>query len=154
MTGSRMQLLVYAFDAHARFEGRLVGALERMESGGALRIVETWFVSRDADSGELAAVDLRSRGAGSLVGPLLEFRLDPARRRKATGKADAALRELGSTLAPGEALAAVLVEHVWARTLEDAVAQSGGKPVSSEFVDADTLADLGPNLREGARHGT
>jgi hypothetical protein len=28
------------------------------------------------------------------------------------------------------------------------------RPVSSGFVHADTLADLGPNLREGARHGT
>jgi hypothetical protein len=34
------QLLVYSFDADAHFGGRLVGALERMESGGALRIVE------------------------------------------------------------------------------------------------------------------
>jgi hypothetical protein len=128
------QLLVYAFDADARFEGRLVGALERMESGGALRIVETWFVGRDADSGELAAVDLRSRGAGSLVAPLLDFRLDPAQRRKATAKADPAVLERGAALAPGEAIAAVLVEHVWARALEDAVAHSGGTPLTNELI--------------------
>lgn len=127
------QLLVYSFDADARFEGRLVGALERMESGGALRIVETWFVGRD-HSGELAAVDLRSRGAGSLVAPLLDFRLDAAARRKATAKVDPEVLKRGEALAPGEAIAAVIVEHVWAHALEDAVAQSGGTLVSNEIV--------------------
>jgi hypothetical protein len=139
------QLLVYGFGADARFEGRLVGALERIESGGALRIVETWFVGRDAESGELAAIDLRSRGAGSLVGPLLDFRLDPAQRRKATAKVDPAVLERGASLAPGEAIATVLVEHVWARALEDAVTESGGTPLTNEFVT---------HPPEGARHGT
>ena len=57
-----VQLLVYRFAADASFEGRLVGALERLESGGTLRIVEALFIANDAETGELAAVDLRSRG--------------------------------------------------------------------------------------------
>ena len=150
MTAAHTQLLVYRFDADARFEGRLVGALERMESGGTLRIVEALFVARDAESGELAAVDLRSRGAGSLVGPLIGFRLDEHERQRTTERALAAggetLRALGDALAPGTAIAAVLVEHHWARTLEDAVAASGGTRHSSEFVDAAPLADLAPQL--------
>jgi hypothetical protein len=141
------QLLVYGFDAGARFEGRLVGALERMESGDTVRIVETWFVARDADSSELSAVALRSRGAGSLVAPMLDFRLDPAKRRRLTAEVDPALLELGETLAPGEALAAVLVEHRWAGALEDAVAGSGGKPLTNALVEGESLADLELHLR-------
>jgi hypothetical protein len=145
------QLLLYRFDADAHFEGRLVGALERMESGGALRIVEALFVSRDAETGELAALDLRGRGAGSLVSPLIGFRLDPRERHRTTERAlDAeggdSLRALGAVLAPGAAIAAVLVEHTWARALQDAVSQSGGTPLSSGFVEADTLSDLAPLL--------
>jgi hypothetical protein len=117
-----------------------------MESGDAVRIVEAWFVARDADGGELSAVALRSRGAGSLVAPMLDFRLDPASRRKATARVDPALLELGETLAPGEALAAVLVEHRWAGALEAAVADSGGRPVTSALVEGEALADLGPRL--------
>lgn len=139
------QLLVYAFDADARFEGRLVGALERIESGGALRIVETWFVGRDAESAELAAVELRSRGAGSLVAPLLDFRLDAAARRRATAQVDPAVLERGAALAPGEAIAAVLVEHVWARALDEAVTQSGGTLLTNELV---------PDPPPGATHGS
>ena len=149
------QLLVYGFDAGARFEGRLVGALERMESGGALRIVEAAFISRDVETGELAAIDLRSRGAGSLVSPLVGFRLDPGERRRTTERALEAeagdlIRALGDALAPGAAIAAVLVEHTWARALVDAVSQSGGTPLSSGLVEADTLADLAPLLMAAA----
>ena len=52
---SSVQLLLYGFDAGADFEGRLVGALERLESGGAMRIIEALFVGREAGTGELAA---------------------------------------------------------------------------------------------------
>jgi hypothetical protein len=149
-TSRPVQLLLYRFDTGARFEGRLVGALERIESGGSLRIVEALFIARDAESGELAAADLRSRGAGSLVAPLIGFRLDERERRRLTERALAAggdrLRALGDALAPGAAIAAVLVEHAWSRTLEDAMAQSGGTPVSDGFVVATTLSELTPAL--------
>ena len=147
-----MQLLLYTFDEDARFEGRLVGALERLESGGQLRVVEALFVSREAETDELMAVDLHDRGQGSMVAPLLEFRLEPGKRRRITektmgGEAERrALRELGAALAPGTAMAAVLVEHAWADTLENAVAESGGKPVASEFVDAGSLSELAPPM--------
>jgi hypothetical protein len=162
MTGTRgwgpVQLLVYRFGAGAAYEGRLVGALERMESGGTLRIVEALFITHDADTGELEAIDLRSRGAGSLVSPLVGFRLDASERRRATqralradGDADGVtLRDIGAALAPGAAIAAVLVEHTWARALEDAVTQSGGTAVAGEFVDAATLADVAPRRRAAA----
>jgi len=141
------QLLLYRFDADANFEGRLVGALERMESGGALRIVEALFVARDPESGKLAALDLHSRGAGSLVSPLIGFRLDPRERQRTTERAleaagGDAIRALGAALAPGSAIAAVLVEHTWARALADAIGQTGGTPLSSGFVEADTLSGL------------
>lgn len=157
MTAPSVQLLLYAFGADAQFEGRLVGALERMESGGALRILEALFVRRDPETGELAAVDLRSRGAGSMVLPLVGFRLDPAERERATERAlDAEgisemLQELGAELAPGAAIAAVLVEHTWARALEDAVSQTGGSLLSGEFVDAASLGELTQQLLAAGR---
>jgi hypothetical protein len=160
MTGTKgwgpVQLLLYRFGARAEYEGRLVGALERMESGGTLRIVEALFIAHDAETGELAAIDLRSRGAGSLVAPMIGFRLNAGERRRATERALAAdagggtVRELAAALSPGAAIAAVLVEHAWARTLDDAVSQSGGAPLVSQFVDAATLSDLAPVLLTAA----
>jgi hypothetical protein len=153
------QLLVYRFGPGTGFEGQLVGALERMESGGTLRILDALFVATDAETGELFAIDLQG-GSGGLIAKLLDFRLDPAARRRAAERAlgdmsgvAKLLRDLGKTLEPGAALAAVLVEHVWARVLEDAVSRTGGSRLGSHFVEAETLSELAPDLlAEAAAH--
>jgi hypothetical protein len=153
------QLLVFGFGPDARFEGQLGGALGRFETGGTLRILEALFIQRDVESGELVVFDVRGDGAGSLIAPLLDFRLDPGARRRATERALAAgtpgiagetLRELGGALAPGAAIAALLIEHVWAEALEDAVGRTSGASLLSEFVEARTLAELTPQLRSAA----
>ena len=99
------QLLLYGFGPEADFEGRLVGALERLESGGALRILDVLFVRRDAESGDIDAIDLHGDGAGGVVAPLLNFRLDEGERRRATERTLRAnadvVRELGAALEPG-----------------------------------------------------
>jgi hypothetical protein len=150
-----VQLLVYAFGSGADFEGRLIGALERLESGGAMRILDALFVHRRADTGDLDAVNVKSDGAGSIAAPLLDFRLDESARRRATQKAlkgrpggipPELVTRLGDTLEPGAAIAAVLVDHVWRRTLEDAVDRSSGTPLVTEFVHAEMLGELAPEL--------
>ncbi len=151
MTPGQAQLLVYGFGPGAEFEGRLVGAIERIESGGTLRVLDVLFVMRDADSGELVVTKQRGRGQGSLVAPLLGFRLDAGERRRASEKALRAdgpagtLRRLGEDLEPGAAVVALLVEHVWVRALDDAVAHTGGTPLASELVEAAAFADLSPD---------
>jgi hypothetical protein len=143
------QLLIYRFAGGGQFEGQLLGALERLEAGGSLRVLDTLFVGKDAVTGELAAIELRRVGAGGIVAPLVSFRLDEGERRRATERAlagDSAglIGSLAGTLAPGEAVAAVLVAHVWADVLDDAVARMGGAPQASELVSAVTLAELAP----------
>ena len=82
----RHHLLIYEFGPSANFEGRLVGALERMEAAGESGVLDGLFVANDIDTGELAAIDLRSGGAGGAVARLLTFRLDAGVRRQATAK--------------------------------------------------------------------
>lgn len=148
------QLLAFGFGADAAFEGQLVGALERLESGGALRILDVLFVAADEASGELFAIGLHG-ASGGLISKLLDFRLDPAARRRASERSlddDAGegmaplLRELGKSLEPGSALAVLLVEHVWTRALEDAVSRVGGRALASEFVGAAKLSDLAADV--------
>jgi hypothetical protein len=154
VTGPPAHLLVYAFPPGATFEGGLVGALERLESGGALRILDVLFVRRDAESGDLDAIDLHGDGAGGVVAPLLNFRLDEGERRRATERtlrANAGVaRDLGAALEPGAALAAVLVDHVWSDALDDAASRSGGRLLAGDFVAATALSELGPDLLAAA----
>jgi len=137
------QLLAFEFSAGAAFEGQLLGALERLESGGALRVRDALFVAAQAATGELVATNLQGN-TGALTAKLLDFRLDAAaRRRPAEGSLEG---ELGKSLEPGSALAVLLVEHVWARGMEDAVARVGGRTLASEFVDAAKLSELAADL--------
>jgi hypothetical protein len=150
-----IQLLAYRFEPGAAFEGQLVGALERVESGGALRVREVLFVGRDPQTGELLAVAAHGRQQGSLVAPLLGFRLDPAERAHATEQAlrtydrepdPNPLQVLGESLTPGSAFAAVLVEHVWAHAVDDAVERTGGTELVSSFVRSSELTELSSAL--------
>jgi len=144
------QLLAYRFGSESKFEGQLVGALERAESGGAIRIVEGLFVQRQPESGELIAVSM-SGGSGGLISKLLGFRLDERERIAATkraldGESGDVVRTVGDSLEPGSAVAAVLVEHVWADALEDAVTRVGGAEVANEFVEARGVYEVAEKL--------
>jgi hypothetical protein len=144
------QLLAFRFGSDSKFEGQLVGALERVESGGAMRVRDALFVAREPDTGELTAISI-SGGSSGIISQLLSFRLDPAGRQAATERALAghtgeAVQALAATLEPGNAFAAVLVEHAWADALEEAVARLGGTEAATEFVDASRLSDVTPRL--------
>ena len=142
------QLLAFGFSPGAAFEGQLVGALERLESGGALRVLDVLFVAADEATGELVAINVQG-GTGGLTAKLLDFRLDPAARQPAAERSLES--DLGRSLEPGAALAVLLVEHVWARGMEDAVARVGGRALTSEFVDAAKLSELAPDLLKMVR---
>ena len=144
------QLLAFRFGPGTAFQGQLVGAIERLESGGALRVLDVLFVATDQDTGELTAINLQGKTSG-LTARLLDFRLDPAAQRRTDEQSPE--NDLGKTLEPGAALAVLLVEHVWARGLDDAVARLGGSTLASEYVDAATLSELAPDLLRIAQTG-
>src|SRR4029450_12963353 len=112
------QLLVYRFAPDAGFEGQLVGALERIEAGGAVKIVDALFVASDPETGELVAIDLHGHGLGATAAPLLQFSPEPRERRRATerpptphetGLPAETPHRLKDTLEPGAAMVALLL---------------------------------------------
>jgi hypothetical protein len=140
-TNAPRQLLAYTFPPGSGFEGRLVGALQRIESGGALRILDAMFVGREPESGELVAVSIRSASSAGMIGKLIGFRMEGSARGKETkaaleGPAGPLIREVAEALEPGWAVAAVLVEHSWANVLSEAVARIGGAELANETLDA------------------
>jgi hypothetical protein len=150
---SGSHLGVYHFGSGSAYEGALLAAAERMELAGDAKLLDALFVTRDAASGDLDAVDLAIR-TGSLAS-LLDFRLDPARRRAITqrtlterpgGVARELIEALGAMLAPGDSLLAVLHTGAEPEVLADAVARTGGRALRSEQVEARTLSDAGPAL--------
>ena len=151
------QLLAFRFGAGSSFEGQLVGALQRIESGGALRILAVMFVARD-EAGELTAVSRESQSAAGMIGELISFRLGEARGEETQaalkGPAGAVVRGLGEALEPGAAVAGVLVEHSWAQVLGEAVARIGGEQMLSEPVRAQVGPEVWAPLAAAAGAGS
>src|SRR5262249_45516937 len=135
------QLLAFSFGGDSRFEGQLVGALERIEIGGTMRVLDGLFVSHEPESGELSAIVLSDVPPSRMTSRLLDFRLGDRERRAATqraldGPAGDAIHALGVLLGPGRSIAAVLVERApagsgadTADALADAVARLGGAEI-------------------------
>lgn len=135
----RTETFVLAFDGSG-FEGRLAGALERAESGGAMKVVEALFVGRDPGSDEPLVLHVRG-DAGKLARAITDFRLDGARRRAATEQALAdgeqapTVRRVVALLPPGGSAIVVTVRHAWLDVLTDAVTRTGGRVLVDETAE-------------------
>jgi hypothetical protein len=149
-------LRVYRFDSSAEFEGGLVAAIERLELGREGKLLDALFVRRDTASGALEAVDLSVGGADATFASLLDFRLDPDRRRALTertfterrgGVPRSLIESIAGTLEAGAAIFAVLQTGPTATVLEDAVARCGGHRIADEPFDARSLAQADLPLR-------
>ena len=106
----------------AAFEGRIVAELERFERTGALKVLDVLFVRRLPDTGEL------------------ETR--PGIPGRPTLVSEADVEEVASALEPGQAAGLLLIEHVWARELEEAVIATGGAILQQGLLDPEQTQAL------------
>ncbi len=147
--GPKRQLLVYEFPAGSSYEGQLVGALERIESGGTLLIRDALFAGRAPETGEPIAVAM-SGGSAGMVSRLITFRLEARAREKTTreameGPSGPLITALTEGLEPGAAVLAVLIEHAWQDVLDAAIERAQGTTRSADFTEHATVADAWPS---------
>src|SRR5215211_2852062 len=140
----------------AEFEGRIMDELERLESHETIRILDLLFVGKDAETGDLLALDYQGEDLGALVGALLgfEFEDDGGRPNGSTegteghafGLSQSEIQDIAASLHPGDSAGFLLVEHVWARDLKDAIRDAGGFPLGEGFLTPETLAEVASEL--------
>src|ERR687892_1918291 len=68
-----VQLVAIGFPPDAGFEGRIMAELESLEGHETIRILDLLFVARDAETGDLLALDYQGEDLGAIVGALLGF---------------------------------------------------------------------------------
>ena len=68
-----VQLLAIGFTPEARFEGRIMDELANLERHETIRILDLLFVGKDAETGDLLALDYQGEELGAIVGALLGF---------------------------------------------------------------------------------
>ena len=151
-----VQLLAIGFPPEAEFEGRIMSELEKLESHETIRVLDLLFVAKDAETGDLLALDYQGEGLGAIVGALLgfEFQDDGGRPNGSTdgtgghafGLSQDEIHDMAASLDPGSSAGFVLIEHVWARDLKGAIRDAGGFPLGEGFLTPEALAEVAIEL--------
>lgn len=145
-----LQMIVVSFSPGADLQERVLVEVDRLQGRGVIRVLDVLFVSKnedgtirrvvvsgDEDLGALLAgvVPLDDSGFGELLGRDGGAGFDPV---------DA--RALAESLAPGAAVAFLLVEHSWAQPLLDVIAASGGAVLGDGFLSSAAASVVGAQV--------
>jgi hypothetical protein len=154
-----VQLLAIGFGPGANFEGRIMDELSRLERQETIRILDLLFVHKDAESGDLLALDYQGEELGAIVGALLGFEFEGDEERAAGQRQEGEAVEghafglsvgeiegMAGSLSPGSSAGFLLVEHVWARDLKRAIRGTGGFPLGEGFLTPETVALVAAEL--------
>ena len=151
-----VQLVAIGFSPEAKFEGRIMDELSRLERQETIRILDLLFVQKDAETGDLLALDYQGEELGAIVGALLGFEFEGDGERQgespqgiqghAFGLSQREIEEIAALLDPGSSAGFVLIEHVWARDLKRAIRDAGGFPLGEGFLTPEALAVVAAEL--------
>lgn len=149
-----VQIVAVGFGPDARFEGRIMEELAKLELLGTIRILDLLFVQRDAESGDVIALDVQGDELGGIVGALLGFEFEgdgdaPATAgggHRAFGLTTSDIQDVAAGLEPGHAAGFLLVEHLWARDFKRATEEAGGTLLGEGFLTPQAIAEVAPEL--------
>jgi uncharacterized membrane protein len=151
-----VQLLAIGFPPEANFEGRIMDELSRLERHETIRILDLLFLGKDAETGDLFALDYQGEELGAIVGALLGFEFEGNGERQAEssqviqghafGLSQREIEEVAASLAPGSSAGFLLIEHVWARDLKRAIRDAGGFPLGEGFLTPEALGAVAAEL--------
>jgi hypothetical protein len=137
-----VQILAVGFRAGARFEGRIAEQIDRLERADTIRVLDFVFLHRDEATGALVRVDHAGLdGAGRRVTTLLEGPAASAPAAAFRLTADD-VREVAEALDPGTSAGFIIFEHVWARALTQAIADTDGVAFAEGFLAPEAVAAI------------
>jgi len=135
-----LQLIGLTFRLDPDAQSRLLAEVDRIEGRGVLRVLDMVFVARGQD-GTVEGLEVGdNEDFGTLLASVAPF-------GAADGPAGvAAVQDVADSLEPGSAVAFLLVEHLWAGPLVDAVSAAGGALVSDDFLTGDISLAVGAEI--------
>jgi uncharacterized membrane protein len=158
-----IQMLCLAFDGN-RFKGEILPELDRLKRERLIRIIDLLVVRKD-EEGHVTVVtssDLdweEATAFGSYVGALAGYRaagpagVERGAMAGAAELADGHLFDENDTFRVTQHLpnnmsaALVLIEHLWARGLLEAVERAGGTELSNDWLKPEEIFTAGHNVR-------
>jgi uncharacterized membrane protein len=171
MTYGPMQLIVIGFDRAALPMG-FVNQLRRLRDDGIVRLVDAVFISKDehGDLNEIRASDISEDEAvllGMLAGALFGYGAGgeegaelgaelgglAAAESGEFGLNSADIDEIADLIPRGSAAAFILLEHLWAIGLKEAIREANGAVIAHGWVTPATLIEMGESVAAAAEVG-
>jgi uncharacterized membrane protein len=158
-----IQMLCVAFDGN-RFKGEILPELDRLKQERIIRIIDLLVVRKD-EAGRVMVMtssDLdweEATAFGSYVGALAGYGAagpEGVERGAMAGAAELADGHLFNesdtfrvtqSLPNNMSAALVLIEHLWAKELREAVERAGGRELSNEWIRPEELLTAGHDVR-------
>jgi uncharacterized membrane protein len=157
-----IQMLCVAFDGN-RFKGEILPELDRLKRERIIRIIDLLLVRKDEEGRVMVMTssDLdwdEATAFGSYVGALAGLGAagpDGIERGSMAGAAELADGHLFNendtfrvtqSLPNDMSAALVLIEHLWAKELRDAVERAGGRELSNEWVRPEDILTAGHDV--------
>src|SRR5580693_6620117 len=146
-----LQLIALTFRLEADAESRLLAEVDRIRGRGVLRVLDMVLVAKGRD-GTVEALEVgEGEDFGSLLAGIAPFGAENGGRQAAVdGVADkpagSGVDALVNSVEPGNAVAFLLVEHLWASPLADAVSAAGGALISDDFLTGDISRAIGAEV--------
>jgi uncharacterized membrane protein len=156
-----VQMLVLGF-AEPNFTGKIAAELDRLRQSEFVKIVDALVVNKDAE-GNITALQVsdltedESIEMGAIAGALIGFgygagdedAIEAGAELGAEAMADGHLIPeedawyVADSIPNGSAAAVILLEHLWAIPLRDAIVDAGGIALADEWIHASDLVAVG-----------
>jgi uncharacterized membrane protein len=153
-------MLVLGFE-EPNFTGKIAGELDRLRQNEFIKIVDALVVNKD-ENGEITALQVsdlsedESLEMGAIAGALIGFgyggdeeSVEAGAELGAEAMADGHLIPeedawyVADAIPNGTAAAIILLEHLWAIPLRDAIVDAGGIALADEWIHAKDLIAVG-----------
>ncbi|MFW2381337.1 MAG: hypothetical protein ACN4GZ_06215 [Acidimicrobiales bacterium] len=154
-----LQLLVIGFGPDAEFEGLILDELDRLTARGLIRVIDMQFITKE-EGGDVVALEfvgldedeLDELGAVvdrlmGLTGGISDELMIMTEEEQSFGIGPEELAGVAAGLQPGDAVAVLLFEHVWATELKAAVRATGGVPLAQGFLTPEALFMVGAEVQ-------
>jgi hypothetical protein len=159
-----MQIVLVGFETTDRFRGEVARELADLRGRGMIRVLDARLFHR-AESGRLTEVDLNpllgdppeqpDRAIAHLLGANGSGGNGASRTPSealagTVGFALEDLRRLTDEIGPGDHAVVVLIEHVWATRLREAVLEAGGRLLGQGYLTPEVVMIVGAELEARA----
>jgi len=156
-----LQVVLIGFETTDRFRGDIAREIADLRGRGMIRVLDARLFVR-GDDGALTEVDLNPLLAdpppGNPVAHLLGLNGGNGNGHHSIGDPLAGtvgfaledLRRLTDEIGPGDHAAVVLVEHLWAHRLREAVLDAGGRLIGQGFLTPEVVMIVGAELHARA----